>query len=415
MIGRPAGSRLRSGRLPGARVRDAWSAARPMSPALSLLGSGSPPRAGIPRVGAESGAGLPAAGRASARSVRGLPCGPVWPLRRIGRLPGSGAPHVLAERSLAGLPARSLLRSCGLPRSCVPRVLVELPGHLRAAGLPGSVGVGIAVRAGDIRRLAGRLAVGPGRWRLAPAERTRNELALADRPWPLPLTELAGSRLSGSELALPVAGRPLPRFSLPVSGLAGRPRLFMTVGTLLCPGPLPGTRPARIVLAGPGLLPRGVRAGTGLGLARRHCTGLTWYTAGRPLLSGVSRWLRVLSRSRRPPGRGPVLRSRPSLRLPWVGLTLPLEVLFLVPVPLVPGHLRPRGAVGRTLAGPGCVRVRPRPLRVVGPRGAGPARWRRARLARPRLARGSLPWPVTGWSWPWTANTWHRVLGTLPG
>ena len=171
---------------------------------------------------------------------------------------------------------------------------------------------------------------------------------------------------------------------------------------------------AGIVLAGPGL-PRGVLVGTGLGPARRHGTRLSWYPAGRPLLSGVSRLLCVLPRSRRPPGRGPVVRSRSALRLPWVGLGLPLEALFLVPVPLVPGHLRPPGAVRRPLAGPGCVRVRPRPLRVVGPRGAGPARWRRARLARPRLARGSLPGAETGGAWSWTANTRHRVLGALPG
>jgi hypothetical protein len=331
-----------------------------MSPAWSLLGSGGPPRAGIPLAGAEPGARLPAAGRAAARSVRRLPSGPVWPLRGIGGLPGPGTPHVLAERLLAG-PARSLLRSGGLPRSGVPRVLVELPGHLRGARLSGRVRVGVAVLVGDIRRLAGCLPVRPGHGRLAPAERTRTELALtlalAGRPWPLLLTELAGSRRSGVKLALPVACWPLPRLSLPVSGLAGRPRLAMTVGTLLCPGPLPGTGPARVALAWPGL-----------------------------------------PRSRRPPGRRPVLRSRPALRLPWVGLGLPLEVLFLVPVPLVPRDLRARGAVGRTLAGPGCVRVRPRPLRVVGPRRAGPARRRRARLARPRLARGSLPLSVTGGS-----------------
>ncbi|HEX3388206.1 MAG TPA: hypothetical protein VHT94_04130 [Streptosporangiaceae bacterium] len=136
---------------------------------------------------------------------------------------------------------------------------------------------------------------------------------MAGRPWSAPLTELAGSRLSGGELTLPVAGWPLPRLSLPVSGLAGRPRLSLPVGTLLWLGPLPGTGPARTLLAGP-RLPRGVLACTALALAGRHSARLTWHPGGRPLLRGlVSRWLRAASRSRRPPGRRPVLRSLPAV------------------------------------------------------------------------------------------------------
>jgi hypothetical protein len=377
---------------------------------LSLLGPGGPPRARIPWVRAEPGARLPTG--VGARSVRRLPRGPVRPLRRIRGLPGSGVSRVLGERSLASCPARFLLRPCGLPRSGVPGVLAELPWHLSAARLSGTVRVGVAVRARDIRHLTGGRAVWSGHGRLAPAERILTGLALAGRPWSAPLTELAGSRLSGGELTLPVVGLPLPGLSLPVSGLAGRPRLSLTIGTLLWPGPLPGTRPARTMLAGP-WLPRGVLACTALALARRPGARLTWHPGGRPLLSGlVSRCLPAASRSRRPPGRRPVLRSLPAVCLSGVGLGLSGEILPLIPG--IPGHLRPRGVAGRALAWPRCVRVRPW-ARVVETSRARPARWRRARLAGARLAGGSLPRAGAVGSWPWAANARHRVLGTLPG
>ena len=239
---------------------------------------------------------------------------------------------------------------------------------------------------------------------------------MAGLAWSAPLTELAGSRLPGGELALPVACWPLPRLSLPVSGLAGRPRLSLTVGTLLWPGPLPGARPARTVLAWP-WLPRGVLARTALALARRHGARLTRQPGGRPLLRGlVSGWLPAASCSRWPPGRRPVLRSLPAVCLSWIGLGRPSEVLPLIPgFTWIPWHLRPRGVVGRALAWPRCVRVRPWALRVVETGRARTARWRRARLAWARLARGSLPRAGAGGSWPWAANARYRVLGTLPG
>lgn len=240
-------------------------------------------------------------------------------------------------------------------------------------------------------------------------------LTLAGLAWSASVTELAGSRLPGGELALPVAGWPLPRLSLPVTGLAGRPRLSLTMGTLLWPGPLPVTGPARTRLAGPRLR-RGVLACTALALAGRHSARLTRHPGGRPLLRGlVSRWLPAASRSRRPPGRRPVLRSLPAVCLSGVGLGLPGEVLPLIPgFPWIPGHLRPRGVVGLVLAWPWRVRVRPWTLRVVETTRARPARRRRARLPGARLARGSLPRAGAGGSWPWAADARHRVLGTLP-
>lgn len=283
-----------------------------------------------------------------------------------------------------------------------------MPWRLRAAGLPRRVRVGVAVRAGDIRRLAVR----PGHGRLALAERTLAELTLAGRPWPLFPTELAGSWLSGGELTLPVPGWPLPRFSPPVSGLSRRPRLSVTVGTLLWPRSLPGPWPARTGLAAPGR-PAGVLAWTALALAGRHGARL----AG-PFLGGlVSRLLPAAFRPRRPPGRRAALRrSRPALRRPGVGPGLPREVLSLVPGLLrIHGPLRPRRGAVRTLAGSWCVRVRPGPLCVVGPRGARPARWCRTRLARTLLARGSLPRARAGGTCPRAADARHRVLGTLPG
>jgi hypothetical protein len=383
---------------------------------LTLLGPSGPPRSRIPRVRAEPGARLPAGVLAGARTVRRLPRGPVRPLRRIRGLPGSGVPRVLAVRSLASCPAGFLLRPRGLPGPGVPRLLAELPWHLSAARLSGAVRVGVAVRARDIRHLTGGLAVRSGHGRLAPAERTLTGLALAGRPRPVSLTELAWSWLSGGELTLPVAGLPRPRLSLPVAGLAGRPRLSLTMGTLLWPWPLPGTGPARTVLAGP-RLPRGVLACTALALAGWHSARLTWHPGGRPLLSGlVSRWLPAASRSRRPPGRRPVLRSLPAVCLSGVGLGLPGEVLPLIPgLPGIPGPLRPRGVVGLVLAWPWRVRVRPWTLCVVETSRARAARWRRARLAGARLARGSLPRAGAGGPWPWAANARHRVLGTLPG
>src|SRR6185437_9352945 len=59
LTGNPAGTRLRPGRLPGARVPDALRAARPGCPALSLVRPRGRPRSGIAQVGAESGARLP--------------------------------------------------------------------------------------------------------------------------------------------------------------------------------------------------------------------------------------------------------------------------------------------------------------------------------------------------------------------
>ncbi|MDX6416256.1 MAG: hypothetical protein QOG28_876 [Trebonia sp.] len=405
---RPAGSwsLLRPGGLPRARVAGAVPArSRSRYPALPLLRSRAPPRAVVPRVGAEPGAG------------RCLPCGPVRPLRRIRGLPGPGVPRVRAGRSLAGRPAGSLLRSGALPQSGVRRVLVELPVHLlRAAGLSGAVRVGVAVRAGDIRHLTGRLAVRPGRGCLARTERSRTERSLAGRPRPLSRPELAGSLRSGGELTLPVAGWPLPGLPLPVPGLAGRPRLSLPVATLPCLRSLPGTWPARTmlartVLARPGRLRR-VLAGPALTLLRWHGSRVAGSSRGP-----VSRWRPAASRSRRPPGRRPVVRRALSaLCLSREGLGPPGEVLSLIPgLPGIPGHLRPRGAAGRARAWPGRVSVRTRPLRVVEPGRARPARWRRALLARTRLARGSLPRAGTGRSWPWAANTRHRVLGALPG
>ena len=417
LVGRPAGSRLRSGGLPGTRVAGtwpaAWPAARSRCPALSLLGSRGLPGASNPRVGAVPGARrLPAACRAGASAARCLPRGPVWARRGIRGLPGSGTSHVRTERSPASRPVRSLLRPGGLPGAGAPRVLAELAGHLRAARLSGAVRVGVAVRP-DIRHLTGRRAVRPGAWRLTLAERILTELTLAGRPWPLVLTELTlAGLLPGSELTLPVAGWSLLRFSPPVSGLSRRPRLFVTVGILLWPRSLAGTRPARAGLAWPGR-PGGVLSRTALGLTLggRHGTRRTG-----PLLSGlVSRLLPAASRSRWPPGRGAALRrSRPALCGPGVGPGLPGEVLSLIPRFLrISGRLRRR--TSRTLTWSRCVRVGPRPLRVVGPRRARPAWWCRARLARTLLARGSLPGAGAGRTCPRAANARHRVLWTLPG
>jgi len=77
---------------------------------------------------------------------------------------------------------------------------------------------------------------------------------LAGRPRSLSRPEGAWTRLSGSELALPVADWALPRRPLPVSGLAGRPGLPLPVGILPWPGPVPGTWPAGATLARPRLL-----------------------------------------------------------------------------------------------------------------------------------------------------------------
>ena len=240
-----------------------------------------------------------------------------------------------------------MLRTGGLPGSGVTRVLAELSGRPRAAGLSGRVRVGAAVRAGDIRHPTGRRAVWAGHRRLSLTELLLTELVelaltellltelvelaltelvelalvelvepplverrlsdrrLAGRPRSLSLSrpEWDWSRLPGSELALPVTGWALPRVPLPVSGLAGWPRLSLPVGILPWPGPVPGTWPAGAVLARPRLLTC-VLAWAALTPARRYSSRLA-RCAGGPFLGGlVSRWqLPVLPRSRRPPGR----------------------------------------------------------------------------------------------------------------
>ncbi|MGH3252596.1 MAG: hypothetical protein ACRDOI_41160, partial [Trebonia sp.] len=167
------------------------------------------------------------------------------------------------------------------------------------------------------------------------AERTRT-----GRPGTLSGPELAGARLAGRELALRVARRPLPGLPLPVSRLAGRPRLPLVVGTTPGPRPLFRTGPASTVLAGPVLagprLLRRVLAGAALALAGWHGARLARYPAGRPLLGElVSRCLPV--RTRWPPGR------RALIRLPRSARCLPREVLPRIPLFLLTARLpRPR-------------------------------------------------------------------------
>ena len=279
-----------------------------------------------------------------------------------------------------------MLRTGGLPGSGVTRVLAELSGRPRAAGLSGRVRVGAAVRAGDIRHPTGRRAVWAGHRRLALTEllltelvelaltellltdlvelaltelaltelvelpltelvelplvelvepplveRRLSERRLAGRPRSLSRPEWDWSRLPGSELALPVTGWALPRVPLPVSGLAGWPRLSLPVGILPWPGPVPGTWPAGAMLARPRLLTC-VLAWAALTPARRYSSRLA-RCAGGPFLGGlVSRWqLPVLPRSRRPPGRR---LSRPALRLPGEALAPTPLRLLLTWVPL---------------------------------------------------------------------------------
>ena len=356
-------------------------------------------------------------------TVRRLPGGPVRPRCRARGLPGPGVPRVRAERPLASRPARSLLRPGRLPGPRVPQVLAELPGHLGTAWLSGRVRVCAAVGAGNVRHLPGRRAVRPAHGRLA-----LNERPLAGRARSVPGPERPGPLLPGGELALPVADCPLARLALPVSRLAGRPRLSLPVGILPWPRCLPGTRPASTVLARPRLL-RGVLAGRALTLAGRRGSRLARSAGGRPLLGGlVSRWLPVWPGSRRPPGHRLLVRlSRPALCLPGEALSLISLCLPLawVPLPRIPGlpwitgPLRPwarvTGLPRRTGAWSWCVRVRLGALRVVEPRRARAARGRWALLARPRLARRTLPRAGARRARPGTANARHRVVGTLPG
>ncbi len=275
------------------------------------------------------------------------------------------------------------------------------PGHLRAAWLSGRVRVRAAVRAGDVRHLAGRRAVRPGH--RAPGPGRYGPWPYG--PWPagpgpLPGPERAWSRRSGGELALPVACRPVPGLPVPVSRLAGRPRLSLPVGILPWPGPLPGTWPAGTVLAGPRLLGR-VLAWAALdpGQAAPAPAGPAAPVAAHSWAGLVSRWLLpVRPRSGGHPGGR---LSRPPLRLPGRALSLVSRCLPLAWVPLsripglpcVAGPVRPRGLTrgpglpGRTRTLARCVRVRPGALRVVEPRRARAARWRLALLARARLAR----------------------------
>jgi hypothetical protein len=356
-------------------------------------------------------------------TIRRLPGGPVLPRCRARGLPGPGVPRVRAERPLASRPARSLLRPGRLPGPRVPRVLTELPGHMGTAWLSRRVRVSAAVGAGHVRRLPGRRTVRPAHGRLALAGRP-----LASRVRSLSGPERPRSLLPGGELALPVAGCPLARLPLPVSRLAGRPRLSLPVGILPWPRCLPGSWPASTVLARPRLLHR-VLAGRALTLAGRHGSRLARYAGGRPLLGGaVSRWLPVWPGSRWPPGHRLLVRlSRAALCLPGealslISLGLPLSRVSLPRIPGLPWITRPlrpwtrvTGLPRRTRAWPGCVHVRPGALRVVEPRRARAARGRWALLARARLPRRTLPRAGTGRARPGTADARHRVAGTLPG
>jgi hypothetical protein len=87
-----------------------------------------------------------------------------------------------------------VLRIGGLPRSGVPRILAELSGRPRAAGVSGRVRVGAAVRAGDVRHPTGRRAVRAGHRRLPLTELPLTELV------ELALTELPLAELSLAEL-----------------------------------------------------------------------------------------------------------------------------------------------------------------------------------------------------------------------
>jgi hypothetical protein len=343
-------------------------------------------------------------------TIRRLPGVPVLHRCRARGLPGPGVPRVRAERPLASRPARSRLRSGRVPGPGVPQVLAELPGHLGTAWLSGRVRVCAAVGAGNVRHMTGRRAVRPAHGRLA-----LNERSLARRARSLSGPERPRSLLPGGELALPV------------SRLAGRPRLSLPVGILPWPRCLPGTRPASTVLARPRL--RRVLSGRALTLAGRHGSRLARYAGGRPLLGGlVSRWLPVRPGSRRPPGHWLLVRlSRPALCLPGEALSLiPLCLpLARVPLPRIPGlpwitrplgpWARVTGLPRRIRAWPWCVHVRSGALRVGEPRRARAARGRWAWLARARLARRTLPRAGSRRARPGTANARHRVVGTLPG
>jgi hypothetical protein len=336
----PAGSGLRTRRLPRVGVPVAWRACRAGRPALSLLGSRGLPGSGVPWVSAIPGTRcLPAAGVAGT--------GAVGPLRGPGGLPRPGGPDVRPLLgSLTGCPARRLLRPGCLPGPRVPRIRAELPRHLRTAVLAGPVGIGQV-------RCLGKLPLTVG--------------TVPRRPRSLTRPRLTGVR-PGCELALAVARWPRPRGLLPVSLLAlRRPRLPLT---LSFGRPLPGDRsllsacPAGPVLASPRLLL--LRE-----LSRAAWTRPGWYLP-RPLRTGWE-----------------------ALRRPWTAGCLAAEVLPLVTrdllvarmslIPLLPLPRVTRAARrGRALL--------PRPRS----RGTGTlarGTWPRTAYARHRVF-GTLPGPV---------------------
>ena len=371
LAGCPARPGRLTRRLPRAGVAVARSACGGR-PALPLLGSLGLPGTGVPRVSAVPWARrLPAAGVARTWAVRSL--------RRPGGLPRPGGPDIWSlTRPLASAPARRLLWPSGLPGPCVSRVLAILPGRLRTAILSGPVGIR-HVRLLPIRSLT----VG----------------SLPAWPRSLPRPGLRRTR-PGRELALVVAG--WPRGLLPVSLLAlWWPRLPGTLGACLTWNwSLPGTCPAWPVLASPRLLRRE------LSLAARTRTGRY---RPRPLLNG-----------------------REALRGPWSAWCLAAEVLSLVSrtllvrrmsLPLIPRLPLPRVARprrGGAWAG-GCGRsrswrvgIRPRAVRVGGPRGPRAARRRGTLLPWPG-ARATRPRTRASGTRPRTAYARHRVVGTLPG
>ena len=306
----PARSGLRARRLPRAGVSVARRACGSGRPACSLLGSRGLPGSGVPWVSAIPGARcLPAA------SVTGG--GAVGRLRGPGRLPRPGGPDVRSLLlSLAGCPARRLLRPGCLPGPRVPRIRAELPRHLRTAVLAGPVGIGHV-------RCLGKL----------------------------PLTVVTLPRRPRS-LALAVAGWPRPRSLLPVSLLAlRRPRLPRTLRSGL-PGdrPLPGPCPAGPVLAGPRLL-------------RRELSRATWTRTGRYLPGPLRTGRKALRR----PWPAGCLTTEALLLVTRDLLVARMSLIPRLPVPLVTRALR-LGALssrrGRSRAWR--IGVRPRAVLVAG-------------------------------------------------